>query len=35
MNDPHDLERFVTAQNGGGTYHQALDELRAGSPPPA
>jgi uncharacterized protein (DUF1810 family) len=31
MNDPHDLERFVTAQNGGGTYDQALDELRAGS----
>ncbi|MGX6446901.1 DUF1810 domain-containing protein [Patulibacter sp. S7RM1-6] len=27
--DPHDLQRFVDAQ-GGGTYEQALAELRAG-----
>ena len=26
----HDLERFVAAQNAGGTYEQALAELRAG-----
>ena len=26
----YDLERFVAAQNGGGTYEQALTELRAG-----
>ncbi len=25
-----DLERFVAAQDGGGTYEQALGELRAG-----
>jgi uncharacterized protein (DUF1810 family) len=25
-----DLERFVTAQDGGGTYERALAELRAG-----
>ena len=31
MNDPHNLERFVAAQNDGGTYAQALEELRAGS----
>lgn len=31
MTDPHNLERFVTAQNDGGTYTQALKELRAGS----
>lgn len=31
MNDPHNLERFVTAQNDGATYAQALEELRAGS----
>ncbi|MFC7849822.1 DUF1810 domain-containing protein [Arthrobacter sp. NPDC057388] len=31
MNDPHDLERFVTAQDDGATYTQALEELRAGS----
>lgn len=31
MGDPHNLERFVTAQNDGGTYTQALAELRAGS----
>ena len=29
--DPFDLERFVTAQDAGGTYRDALDELRAGS----
>jgi uncharacterized protein (DUF1810 family) len=31
MNDPYDLERFLTAQNDGATYAQALEELRAGS----
>lgn len=28
--DPHDLQRFVTAQDSGGTYERALAELRAG-----
>jgi len=28
--DPHDLERFVAAQDSGGTYERALRELRAG-----
>jgi uncharacterized protein (DUF1810 family) len=28
--DPHDLQRFVAAQDEGGTYDQALAELRAG-----
>jgi uncharacterized protein (DUF1810 family) len=28
--DPYDLQRFVTAQDVGGTYQQALAELRAG-----
>lgn len=28
--DPYDLERFVEAQDSGGTYQRALDELRAG-----
>lgn len=28
--DPHDLRRFVNAQNSGGTYDRALAELRAG-----
>ena len=28
--DPYDLQRFVTAQEAGGTYQQALAELRAG-----
>lgn len=28
--DPYDLQRFVTAQDAGGTYQQALAELRAG-----
>ncbi|MGY1748790.1 DUF1810 domain-containing protein [Modestobacter sp. SYSU DS0511] len=29
--DPFDLQRFVDAQEAGGTYAQALAELRAGS----
>jgi uncharacterized protein (DUF1810 family) len=29
-NDPYRLERFVTAQDAGGTYQRALAELRAG-----
>ena len=28
--DPYDLQRFVTAQDDGGTYARALDELRRG-----
>jgi uncharacterized protein (DUF1810 family) len=28
--DPYDLQRFVTAQNAGGTYDHATAELRAG-----
>ena len=28
--DPYDLERFVTAQDSGGTYDRASSELRAG-----
>lgn len=28
--DPHDLQRFVTAQDGGGIHERALHELRAG-----
>ena len=28
--DPYDLQRFVTAQDAGGTYQQVLAELRAG-----
>jgi uncharacterized protein (DUF1810 family) len=28
--DPHDLRRFLAAQDGGGTYERALAELRAG-----
>ena len=28
--DPDDLERFVTAQDTGGTYRQALAELKRG-----
>ena len=31
VEDPYDLERFVTAQDAGGTYQHALDELRGGS----
>jgi len=30
MNDPYSLERFVTAQNAGGTYDHAVEELRRG-----
>jgi uncharacterized protein (DUF1810 family) len=30
MDDPYRLERFVLAQDRGGTYRQALAELRAG-----
>ena len=30
MPDPYDLERFVAAQDAGGTYRSAVDELRAG-----
>ena len=29
-NDPYHLERFVAAQDSGGTYQRALAELRAG-----
>src|SRR6266496_6107314 len=28
--DPYDLQRFVAAQDAGGTYQQALAELRSG-----
>jgi uncharacterized protein (DUF1810 family) len=30
VDDPYDLERFLTAQNSGGTYDQALAELQNG-----
>jgi len=30
VNDPYDLERFVAAQNEGGTYDRAVEELRLG-----
>jgi uncharacterized protein (DUF1810 family) len=30
MSDSYDLERFVTAQDAGGTYDRAVDELRRG-----
>jgi len=30
MDDPHNLRRFVTAQDSGGTFDRALDELRRG-----
>ena len=30
MSDPHDLQRFVDAQDAHGTYAAALAELRAG-----
>ncbi|HEY2303997.1 MAG TPA: DUF1810 domain-containing protein [Acidimicrobiales bacterium] len=30
MDEPDDLERFVAAQNAGGTYERALAELRNG-----
>ena len=28
--DPYNLERFVTAQNAGGSYEHAVEELRRG-----
>ncbi|WP_411373439.1 DUF1810 domain-containing protein [Arthrobacter sp. MPF02] len=31
MNDPYGLERFVSAQDSGGTYGQALAELQLGN----
>lgn len=31
VDDPYGLERFVAAQDAGGTYARALAELRAGS----
>ncbi len=30
MSDPYDLDRFVAAQDDGGTYRRAVAELRAG-----
>ncbi len=30
MSDPHRLQRFVDAQDGGSTFERALSELRAG-----
>jgi uncharacterized protein (DUF1810 family) len=30
MDDPYDLERFVTAQDSGGTFDRATAELRRG-----
>src|SRR5271157_2529542 len=30
MDDPYDLERFVTAQNADATYGRAVGELRRG-----
>src|SRR5437764_13115440 len=30
MEDPYNLERFVAAQNDGGTYERAVGELRRG-----
>ena len=30
MTDPYDLDRFVAAQDAGGTYDRALAELRSG-----
>jgi uncharacterized protein (DUF1810 family) len=30
VEDPYDLQRFVDAQDEGGAYEQALDELRRG-----
>jgi uncharacterized protein (DUF1810 family) len=30
MDDPYDLERFVSAQDARGTYQHAVGELRAG-----
>ena len=31
MDDPYRLDRFVLAQDAGGTYQRALDELREGT----
>jgi uncharacterized protein (DUF1810 family) len=31
VNHPYDLDRFVAAQNSGGTYDQALAELQLGT----
>lgn len=31
MDDPYHLDRFVLAQDAGGTYQRALDELREGA----
>ena len=31
MEDPYDLARFVIAQDAGGTYRHALEELREGA----
>ena len=31
MDDPYELERFVSAQDEGGTYRHALAELQAGA----
>ena len=30
MSDPYNLDRFLTAQDAGGTYQRALEELRRG-----
>lgn len=30
MDEPYSLQRFVTAQNAGGTYDRAVEELRRG-----
>ena len=30
MADPYNLDRFVTAQDSGGSYQRAVEELRAG-----
>jgi uncharacterized protein (DUF1810 family) len=30
MEDPYDLQRFVTAQDASGSYQHAVDELRRG-----
>lgn len=31
MDHPYDLDRFVVAQDAGGTYRRAIEELRGGS----
>src|ERR1700743_2636210 len=33
MGDPYGLDRFVSAQDGGGVYRSAVAELRAGEKP--